>query len=92
MNKIEYEKGKFLVYNDNPLDGKIIDIDVISNELSLIEQEISELESILKDSKKLLIWAKEQYPYLSGLDRLYDRKKELEDDQKIINNLVEVER
>jgi hypothetical protein len=58
----------------------------------LIEQEISELESILKDSKKLLTWAKEQYPYLSGLDRLYDRKKELEDDQKIINNLVEVER
>ena len=82
--KIKYKDNKYLVFNDNPLKGKIVDTDAVDSELALVNTEIKELKTVLKDDKKLLKWAKEEYPFVSGLNDFKDRKILLENELKEI--------
>jgi hypothetical protein len=69
MKKIEFKKGEFLIYEDNPLEGLV----VVSQEQQRkedLQKEIEELLEIYRNDKKLLEWAKQEYPVIVGLERL----------------------
>jgi len=90
MNKIEYEEGKFLIYDNNPLKGRVVEEDSIKEEQTLLDKEIGELEKVYNDDKKLLEWAKLMYPIVSGLETVRDKKEKIDKDLSEIS-LVEEE-
>ena len=88
MNKIEYEEGKFLIYDNNPLKGRVVKEDSIKEEQTLLDKEIKELEKVYNNDKELLEWAREMYPIVSGLETVRDNKEKIDKDLSEIS-LVE---
>jgi len=89
MNKIEYEEGKFLIYDNNPLKGRVVEEDRVKEEQTFLEGEIEELEKIYNDDKKLLEWAKDMYPIVSGLETVRENKEKIDKDLSEISLIKE---
>lgn len=64
---ISYEKDKVLEFDDADNKAKVIDLAEVTSEIAEIQKRIKELEEVLADNKRLLLWAVEYYPYSSGL-------------------------
>jgi hypothetical protein len=70
MKKIEFKKGEFLIYEDNPLEGRVVVVSQEQQRKEDLQKEIEELLEIYRNDKKLLEWAKQEYPVIVGLERL----------------------
>lgn len=70
MKKIEYKKGEFLIYEDNPLEGRVVVVSQEQQRKEDLQKEIEKLLEIYRNDKKLLEWAKQEYPVIVGLERL----------------------
>jgi len=74
---IQTSENKYFEFQDNPTKGEIIDVGAINTEIEDINEILTRKKAILSDSKKLLAWAVSEYPFISGINDLENRKKEL---------------
>jgi len=61
---------RMLVYDAVLRKAREVDVPVLAEEVTALAEDVKRLEEVLKNQRALLIWAREEYPFASGLERL----------------------
>ena len=61
---------RMLVYDVVLRKGREVDVPALVEEVTRLAEDVKRLEERLKDQRALLTWAREEYPFASGLERL----------------------
>jgi len=76
MKYINYKNGTVLAFDEATGKATIIDPVLVEQEKIDMENRIKELEDVYNDDKKLLAWAKENYPYCTPLNQIKTMQEE----------------
>ena len=82
LKRVKLEEDKVLVYENDPLKGKVVNLVREQEKIKELEGDIKEYEGIYDNDKKLLQWAKENYKEVSG----WNRAKHLLEASKLLIN------
>jgi hypothetical protein len=75
---LKYDANTLLRLDESEMSSRKVDVSGLSDEIAALEKELAELTSVEKDDKKLLEWAKKNFPFLSRLPALRARLNDLQ--------------